>query len=74
MNERRYDIDALRSIAMFLLIFYHLGISFASLSPYILCVQIKRIADGASIPPDESNTDYQEYLNWVSAGGIPESA
>jgi surface polysaccharide O-acyltransferase-like enzyme len=28
MKQRRYDIDALRSIAMFLLIFYHLGQSF----------------------------------------------
>ena len=46
MNERRYDIDALRSIAMFLLIFYHLGISFTSLAPYILFVQNKRVADG----------------------------
>ena len=46
MNQRRYDIDALRSLAMFLLIFYHLGISFTSLSPYILFVQNKRIADG----------------------------
>ena len=46
MSERRYDIDALRSIAMFLLIFYHLGISFTSLSPYILFVQNKRVADG----------------------------
>ena len=26
---------------------------------------IKRIADGACIPPDESNTDYQEYLEWA---------
>ena len=31
---------------MFLLIFYHLGISFTSLSPYILFVQNKRIEDG----------------------------
>ena len=31
---------------MFLLIFYHLGISFTSLSPYIFFVQNKRIADG----------------------------
>ena len=35
MNQRRYDIDALRSIAMFLLIFYHLGISFTTVAPYI---------------------------------------
>ena len=27
-----------------------------------------------SIPKDEANTDYQEYLNWVSAGGTTESA
>ena len=46
MNQRRYDIDALRSIAMFLLIFYHLGISFTSVAPYIAFVQNKRFNDG----------------------------
>ena len=35
---------------------------------------ILRKEDGVWIPKDEANTDYQEYLNWVSAGGIPESA
>ena len=45
MNQRRYDIDALRSIAMFLLIFYHLGISFSSVAPYIAFVQNKRFND-----------------------------
>ena len=45
MNQRRYDIDALRSIAMFLLIFYHLGISFTSVAPYIAFVQNKRFND-----------------------------
>ena len=45
MNQRRYDIDALRSIAMFLLIFYHLGISFTSVAPYISFVQNKRFND-----------------------------
>jgi len=44
-SQRRYDIDALRSIAMFLLIFYHLGISFTSLAPYIWFVQNKKITD-----------------------------
>ena len=39
LDERRYDIDALRSIALFLLIIYHLGQSFTSLAPYILFVQ-----------------------------------
>ena len=46
MNQRRYDIDALRSIAMFLLIFYHLGISFTSLARQTLFVQNKRVVEG----------------------------
>ena len=46
MNQRRYDIDALRSIAMFLLIFYHLGISFTSLARQTLFIQNKRVVDG----------------------------
>ena len=27
-----------------------------------------------SIPFDEANTDYQEYLEWVSKGNTPEEA
>ena len=27
-----------------------------------------------SIPLDEDNTDYQEYLQWVSEGNTPEEA
>ncbi len=46
MNQRRYDIDALRSIAMFLLIFYHLGISFTSLARQTLFIQNKRVVEG----------------------------
>ena len=41
MNQRRYDIDALRSIAMFLLIFYHLGISFTSIADKSLSFKTK---------------------------------
>tara|TARA_R100000234_G_scaffold11177_1_gene6257 strand:- start:113 stop:301 length:189 start_codon:yes stop_codon:yes gene_type:complete len=26
------------------------------------------------IPKDEANTDYQEYLEWVSKGNTPEEA
>jgi hypothetical protein len=33
--------------------------------------QIIRINDGAFIPMDEANTDYQAYLAWVEAGGVP---
>ena len=45
LDKRRYDIDALRSIALFLLIIYHLGLSFTSVAPYILFVQNKKVTD-----------------------------
>lgn len=33
---------------------------------------VARIADGAHIPADPANTDYQAYLAWRDAGNDPE--
>ena len=35
---------------------------------------VLRLSDGASIPFDPKNTDYQAYLKWVSEGGVPTPA
>lgn len=35
-------------------------------------IVIRRELDGACIPTDEGNLDYQEYLKWVQEGNIAE--
>jgi len=32
---------------------------------------VRRISDGACIPPDPANTDYAAYLVWKKQGGVP---
>jgi len=35
---------------------------------------IKRLSDGAGIPLNPANTDYQAYLKWVSEGNVAQPA
>ena len=35
---------------------------------------VRRLLDGAWIPLDPANTDYEKYLEWVAAGNTPSPA
>ena len=44
---------------------------FKTLDGTVSTTSIQRVSDGAFIPFDPANIDYQEYLKWISEGNTP---
>ena len=56
LNERRHDVDSLRAIALFLLIAYHLAVSFMSWAPLVFFIPNNRSIDLLWVPMSMINT------------------